>query len=355
MRFLYYIVLLFMFVSCQNEEFNSSTYEDPEQQSYDPVFLNLEIPANFPDPTYDIENNRPTQAGFELGKKLFYDGRLSSTGVISCGFCHIQDFAFTHHTHEVSHGVNGALGNRNAPPLQNMIFLESFNWDGSVDHLDAQPIVPITADVEMNETVTNVLQKLQSDPEYIDAFNSAFENGDIDTHNMLRAISQFVMMMVSGNSKYDKVMRNEGSTFTEMEAQGKAVFEQKCAACHSGALFTDQTYRNNGLPIDPQYDDEGHKIVTGQETDKYKFRVPSLRNIAVTFPYMHDGRFQQLRDVLDFYDTGVEATQNLDEQLIQENGALGIPLSEDEKDQIIAYLNTLTDDDFILDDRFSEF
>jgi len=342
-------------VSCSTEPLGDDYESIEDDNTYDPVYLDLNIPSNFPEPTYDIENNRPTQAGFELGKKLFYDGKLSSTGVISCGFCHIQEFAFTHHTHIVSHGVNGALGTRNAPPIQNMIFLESFNWDGSVEHLDSQPIVPITAEVEMNETISNVLEKLQNDPEYVSAFNRAFENGEIDTHNMLRAISQFMMMMVSGNSKYDKVMRNEGSSFTEMETQGKAVFDQKCAGCHTGGLFTDQSYRNNGLPIDPQYNDEGFKNVTGQETDKYKFRVPSLRNIAVTFPYMHDGRFQELRDVLDFYDSGVENTENLDEQLILENGELGIPLTEEEKEQIIAYLNTLTDDDFLLDERFSEF
>lgn len=355
MRFLAYILIFLLIVSCNNEEFGSSSYENMDEGDFNPVFLDLDIPSNFPEPTYEIENNRPTQAGFELGKKLFYDGGLSSTGVISCGFCHIQDFAFTHHMHNVSHGVNGALGTRNAPPLQNMIFLNSFNWDGSVGHLDAQPIVPITAEVEMNETVTNVLQKLQDDPQYVNAFNEAFENGEIDTQNMLRAISQFVMMMVSGNSKYDKVMRSEGSAFTEMESQGKAVFDQKCAGCHSGTLFTDQTYRNNGLPVNPEYNDEGRKIVTGEESDKYKFRVPSLRNIAVTSPYMHDGRFQNLRAVLDFYDTGVQNTDNLDPLLVQSGVSFGITLSETEKDQIIAYLNTLTDDNFLLDDRFSEF
>jgi cytochrome c peroxidase len=355
MRYPGYLLMLFLLYSCSNEQFNSSTYENVEDQSFDPVFLDLDLPANFPEPTYDIQNNQPTQAGFELGKKLFYDGRLSSTGVISCGFCHIQEFAFTHHTHIVSHGVNGALGTRNAPPLQNMIFLESFNWDGSVAHLDMQPVVPITAEVEMNESVSNVLLKLQNDPDYVDKFNQAFENGEIDTENMFKAISQFVMMMVSADTKYDKVMRNEGSMFTETEMQGKSVFEQKCATCHSGTLFTDQSYRNNGLPVDPEYNDEGRKKVTGEETDRYKFRVPSLRNISVTFPYMHDGRFQNLRDVLDFYDSGMDNTQNLDEQFVKEDGSFGISLTEEEKDQIIAFLNTLTDDDFLLDERFSEF
>jgi len=356
MKFLGYILVFVFLSACQNEGLDES-YQDLNGNNLaeENVFLELNIPSNFPEPTYEIDNNQPTQAGFDLGKKLFYDGRLSSTSVISCGFCHIQEFAFTHHTHIVSHGVNGALGTRNAPPLQNMIFMEDFNWDGSVSHLDAQAIVPITTDVEMNESITNVLSKLQDDDEYVQMFNSAFENDTIDTQNMFRALSQFVMMMVSGNSKYDKVERGEGSSFTEMESQGKAVFEQKCATCHAGTLLTDQTYRNNGLPIDSQYDDEGRKRVTGEETDKYKFKVPSLRNIAVTFPYMHDGRFQTLKAVLDHYDEGVVQTQNLDESFVQQNGQLGIPLTEIEKDQIIAYLNTLTDDNFLLDERFSEF
>jgi cytochrome c peroxidase len=336
--------LFLLLVSCQDDT-------DIEKQY---TYLELEIPENFPSPVYNIENNQPTQEGFDLGKKLFYDGRLSSTGVISCGFCHIQEFSFTHHTHIVSHGVNGALGTRNAQGLQNLIFMKEFNWDGSVPHLDAQPIVPITTDVEMNETISNVLEKLKADPSYVEDFEKAFDNGKIDTENMLKALSQFMMMMVSADTKYDRVMRNEGSTFTAEEQQGKTLFDSKCASCHAGVLFTDQSYRNNGLPIDPQYNDIGRKRVTGQDTDKYKFKVPSLRNIAITFPYMHDGRFATLKDVMDHYDNGMANTENLDPQFI--NGTqLGIPLSEDEKNAIIAFLKTLTDDNFLLDNRFSEF
>ncbi len=344
MRLLGIFCFLCVFLSCQ---------EDAEQEKKY-TYLDLEIPENFPLPVYDIANNRPTQEGFDLGKKLFYDGRLSSTGVISCGFCHIQEFSFTHHTHIVSHGVNGALGTRNAQGLQNLIFMKEFNWDGSVPHLDAQPIVPITTEVEMNESITNVLEKLKADPQYVEDFEKAFDNGEIDTENMLKALSQFMMMMVSADTKYDRVMRNEGSTFNTEEQQGKTLFDTKCASCHSGVLFTDQSFRNNGLPIDPQYNDIGRKRVTGQDNDLYKFKVPTLRNIAITFPYMHDGRFSTLKDVLDHYDNGVANTENIDPLFVNENG-LGIPLTENEKDLIISFLNTLTDDNFILDSRFSEF
>ena len=345
MRIFGILIVMFLLSACQDDN-------DITEKQY--TYLDLEIPENFPSPVYDIDNNRPTQEGFDLGKKLFYDGRLSSTGVISCGFCHIQEFSFTHHTHIVSHGVNGALGTRNAQGLQNLIFMEEFNWDGSVPHLDSQPIVPITTDVEMNESISSVLEKLKADQSYVEDFDNAFDNGEINTDNMLKALAQFMMMMVSAETKYDRVMRNEGSTFTPEELQGKSLFDAKCSSCHSGALFTDQSYRNNGLPIDPQYDDIGRKRVTGLESDSYKFKVPTLRNIAVTFPYMHDGRYGTLKDVLDHYDSGMEQTQNLDAQFINGNN-LGVSMTEQEKELIITYLNTLTDDDFILDERFSEF
>tara|TARA_B100000949_G_C14259907_1_gene442340 strand:+ start:405 stop:1415 length:1011 start_codon:yes stop_codon:yes gene_type:complete len=336
-------------VSCSEEDADSGYEAIVENDT-----LSIEIPDYFPEVTYNFEANPPTEKGFELGKKLFYDGKLSSDGVVSCGFCHIQDFSFTHHTHIVSHGVNGALGTRNAQPLQNMIFMNEFTWDGAAESLDAQPIIPITAEVEMNESFSNIIDKLQADEEYPRLFAEAFENGEVNTDNMLKAISQFLVLMVSADSKYDKIFKNEGSQFTAEEEAGKVLFDQKCATCHAGVLFTDQSYRNNGLPIDPEYDDEGRSRVTGLQADKYKFKVPSLRNIQITYPYMHDGRFQTLAQVLDHYDSGMVATENLD-PVFQQNENLGISLTEDEKQKIISFLETLTDDNFLLDDRFAEF
>ncbi len=349
MRLSFFLLLSLFLVSCSEEDVNSGYEAIVENDT-----LSIEIPDYFPEVTYNFEANPPTEKGFELGKKLFYDGKLSSDGVVSCGFCHIQDFSFTHHTHIVSHGVNGALGTRNAQPLQNMIFMNEFTWDGAAENLDAQPIIPITAEVEMNESFSNIIDKLQADEEYPQLFAEAFENGEVNTDNMLKAISQFLVMMVSADSKYDKILKNEGSQFTAEEEAGKVLFDQKCATCHAGVLFTDQSFRNNGLPIDPEYDDEGRSRVTGLQADKYKFKVPSLRNIQITYPYMHDGRFQTLAQVLDHYDSGMVATENLD-PVFQQNENLGISLTEDEKQKIIAFLETLTDDNFLLDDRFAEF
>lgn len=317
--------------------------------------LEFTVPSNFPEPTYNMALNPPTEKGFELGKKLFYDGKLASDGVVSCGFCHIQDFAFTHHTHIVSHGVNGALGTRNAQPLHNLAFQKEFTWDGAAAHLDLQPVIPITAEVEMNETFSNIISKLQQDPSYVTLFSQAFEDQQINTDNILKALSQFMIMMVSSNAKYDKIERNEGAVFTDSEARGFELFKTKCANCHQGTLFTDQSYRNNGLPIDPQYNDIGRKRVTGLDTDIYKFKVPNLRNIEVTFPYMHDGRFKTLPDVLDHYSDGMVNSETLDPFFKQGDTVIGIPMTDSEKEDIIAFLKTLTDDSFIADDRFSEF
>ncbi|AXT57261.1 c-type cytochrome [Aquimarina sp. MMG015] len=344
-----YIVLILLGVACGSDK-----------EDYVPINQNPEleftIPSNFPEPTYNVTLNPPTEKGFELGKKLFYDGRLSSDGVISCGFCHIQDFAFTHHTHIVSHGVNGALGTRNAQPLHNLAFMKEFTWDGAAIHLDLQPIIPITAEVEMNESFSGIIKKLEEQPEYVTLFAEAFEDQKINSENLLKALSQFMIMMISSNSKYDKIERNEGSVFTDDEAAGFELFTSKCASCHSGTLSTDQSYRNNGLPVDPEYNDIGRNRVTGLASDLHKFKVPTLRNIELTFPYMHDGRLKTLNDVLDHYSDGMVDSETIDPIFKNTDGTIiGIPMTAEEKNQIISFLKTLTDDNFVNDNRFSEF
>lgn len=317
--------------------------------------LNFEIPSNFPNTTYDLTQNPPTEQGFELGKRLFFDGRLASDGVVSCGFCHIQEFAFTHHTHITSHGVDGKIGNRNAQPLHNLAFMADFTWDGAATFLDSQFIIPITAEKEMNETIGNVLNKLREDDSYPELFANAFGDNEITTERMFKAMSQFIVMMVSANSKFDKWQRGEAVTLTEDEDAGRILFDNKCSSCHTGPLQTDQTYRNNGLPIDPEFNDIGRERVTGVTSDNRKFKVPSLRNIEITFPYMHDGRLQTLQDVLDFYTDGMVDSSTLDESLRRSDGSLGIDITQDEKLKIIEFLKTLTDNDFLLDNRFREF
>ncbi|MFV9550238.1 cytochrome-c peroxidase [Algibacter sp. PT7-4] len=325
--------------------------------TYVPVPLEVELPLNFPEIVYNLDNNQVTEAGFELGKKLFYEGKLSANNAIPCAFCHEQAFAFTHHEHTVSHGLNGGIGRRNAQPIQNLAYQSEFMWDGAATHLDLQPIIPLTSDVEMGETLSNVIAKLKADNYYKSQFEKAFENGEINSENMLKALSQFMIMMVSSNSKYDKYVRQEDNvTFNQTELDGLKTFKNKCATCHATDLFTDQSYRNTGLPVNPKIDDVGRFAIFENPNDLYKFKVPSLRNVEVSKPYMHDGRFSSLNAVLNFYSSGVvENGGDVDAVLKREDGSLGITLTEYEKESLIAFLKTLTDNEFLTDERFSEF
>ncbi len=314
------------------------------------VFKGFEVPQGFPAPTYPTQTNPVTKAGFELGKKLFYDGRLSRDGTISCGSCHISFSAFTHHGHVVSHGIEDKLGTRNAPAIQNMAWMQNYFWDGGVHNLDLVPISPIQNPVEMDETVSNVVAKIGSDSNYKKLFKDAFGSDDITGIKMMQAMSQFMVMLVSANSKYDKVIAGT-ATFSADENEGKQIFEQKCSSCHSGVLFTDQNFRNNGLA---QNSDKGRYVITLSATDEYKFKVPSLRNVGYTAPYMHDGRFFSLEEVIDHYRLGVQPSATLD-TILQQNGNTGITITNDEKSKLILFLKTLSDEDFIKNPLFAEF
>ncbi|MVO09270.1 c-type cytochrome [Flavobacterium sp. TP390] len=339
------VAVLLLFVSCSSDK----------EAEYQNIPINYQVPSNFPPLVYTMEYNPLTEKGFELGKKIFYDGRLASDGVVACGFCHIQENAFTHHGHTFSHGVGEGIGTRNAPPIQNMAYQTQFFWDGAANHIELLSMNPISNEVEMNGNIVDIITMMQNDSEYKKLYQQAFENGAINSENMLKALAQFMTMLTSSNSRFDKYRRNEqGGVLTSEELEGYALFNQKCASCHATDIFTDNSFRNNGLSINPQIQDNGRYRVTEQEEDRYTFKVPSLRNIEKTAPYMHDGRFFTLEAVLDHYANGVVNTQNLDASLNQ-NGVLGIPLTNDEKVKIIAFLKTLTDNEFLTNTRFAEF
>ncbi|RYZ38395.1 MAG: c-type cytochrome [Sphingobacteriales bacterium] len=327
----------------------------PDENSYTDIPLELTRPSNFPDPEYNLSRNMPTQAGFELGKKLFYDGRLSRDGTISCGFCHIQQDAFTHHGHSLSHGIDNMVGLRNTPAIQNMAYQRAFMWDGAADHLDLQPIIPLTSELEMDGRFPDIVAMLQGDDDYHSLFARAFPDQPIDSEHLLKALSQFMVMMESTNSKFDKFRRGEsGGGLSASESAGYQTFLNKCSGCHATDLQSDQSFRNNGLAFNQVLGDRGRMEVTGLEQDRQKFRVPSLRNVAKTAPYMHDGRFYSLEAVLNHYASGVQDSPNLDSALRTGN-TVGISLSQAEKTNIIAFLQTLTDVEFLSDRRFSEY
>ena len=341
---LFLMVAVGFLVSCDNLE---------DENGYQPIeFIQ---PANFPELVYNFKNNELTENGFQLGKKLFYEGRLSSDGIVSCGFCHIQEDAFTHHGHTFSHGVGESIGTRNTPALQNLGFQTSFMFDGVVEHLDLQSIIPFTSPIEMDGNFTKAIEMMKADKLYPKLFQKAFPNGKIDSENMLKALGQFMVSLVSSTSRFDKYQRNEsGGELSETELQGYQLFQQKCASCHATSLFTDHSFRNNGLPIDPKINDVGRFRVTEKTEDNYKFKVPSLRNIEKTAPYMHDGRLLTLEAVLNHYSSGIVDSETLD-PLLKKEGKMGIELSSEEKTKIIAFLKTLTDDAFLTNKRFAEF
>ncbi len=335
------LVLMGGWVGCQREP-------APAQVSYA-----VTAPAHFPAPVYQFDNNPVTKEGFQLGRMLFYEPGLSSDGKVSCGSCHRQAFAFADHSHDLSHGVGEQLGHRNTPGMANLIFQPEFFWDGGAKHIEVTPLNALTNPVEMNETLENVLRKLQSLPAYRSGFKAAFGKDTINSQLFFRALAQFTGAMVSANSRYDHYLRKEnGVVFTEREKEGLALFKAKCAACHATNLFTDHSYRNNGLDVNFTRD-AGRETITGEASDRGKFKVPSLRNVALTAPYMHDGRFRTLEKVLDHYASGVRDSPTLD-PLLESDGQLGIALTEDEKSKLIAFLHTLTDMQFTTDKRFSD-
>lgn len=312
------------------------------------------IPSNFPPIVYDLSANPVTPDGFALGKKLFYDPILSRDNTIACADCHVSYSAFTHPDHPTSHGIDNLFGKRNALPIQNMAWYKTFFWDGGVPHMDMISLNPIQNPVEMDEDPARVLEKLRNDVAYPGMFRAAFGSEEVNTARFLMAMSQFMAAIVSANSRYDKYVRNEpGGTLSAEELAGLEVFKAKCQSCHATDLFTDQTFRNNGILSDFTLD-KGRFEISSLPEDIGKFKVPSLRNIEVTDPYMHNGKFKTLESVLEHYAQGVKDTPTLDPLLRQADGTLGIPLSASEKTQILAFLKTLTDEEFLRDERFAQ-
>ena len=312
--------------------------------------LAFTVPAGFPSPVYKFEQNNPlTKEGFELGRKLFYDGILSKDGNFPCSSCHQQFASFSTFDHDLSHGFNNQFTTRNAPALYNLVWMKELQWDGGINNLEVQPLAPLTASNEMAEDINNVIGKLKKDATYTRMFTAAFGQGDINSQKMLKAITQFIGSMVSADSRYDKVKRGE-ATFNAAEQTGYTLFqEKKCAVCHREPLFTDFSYRNTGLPLSRSLKDYGRMHITGKKEDSLKFKVPSLRNVYLSFPYGHDGRFYSIDDVLNHYSTGVQASSTVD-SLVRNK----IPLSKEEKYYIKTFLSTLTDSSFINNKRFSQ-
>ncbi len=353
-RFLPLICLLIVFGACKDDKQDPKVEGDLTDVLYAPVPYVPEIPASFP-PLEVPEDNPLTEEGVQLGRRLFYDPILSADQTVSCASCHPIFSSFADPT-RFSFGVNGTQGNRQGMALINAGFYQNgLFWDGRVMTLEEQALLPVEDPLELHEDWDNVVEKIKNHPDYPERFRKAFgiENvNDITKELAVKAIAQFERIIISGgNSKYDQVLRNE-AFFTEEELNGFDMFfdisadipDAECGHCHNGPLLSTNEYFNNGLDniTDLEnFPDKGRGLVTQRLFDNGKFRAPTLRNIQMTPPYMHDGRFSTLEEVIEHYNSGGHYAPNLD-PLIRPLG-----LTEQEKSDLVAFLKTLTDTNFL--------
>jgi len=344
------IALLVAITACEPDE----KVIDPGSSVGEPQPYILETPAGFPDMDIPIDNPL-TVEGVALGKKLFFDPILSLDNKQSCGSCHNQDFGFTDNGNATSEGVEGILGDRNAMAIINLGWDRHFFWDGRSLTLEEQAFEPVPNPIEMNISWPDALEKLNASDEYLALFKAAFGVTAIDSTNVVNAIAQFERTVISADSKYDKVRRGQAQ-LNALEREGEAIFFSEkgdCFHCHNFPFFTSGDFHNNGLQ--QVLLDVGRAGVTNNPLDQGKFKAPTLRNIAVTGPYMHDGRFETLEEVIDFYNSDVnQNSPTVDPLMLKSNrpgGDLG--LTPYEKEALVAFLNTLTDSTFLKDPAFS--
>lgn len=353
-----YLLLFFIgltvFLSCRKDKVN-----------YSPSPYVLEIPSHFPDMLIPADNPM-TVEGVALGRKLFYEKKLSGDNTISCASCHSAENAFTD-PKKYSVGINGQEGNRNSMALINLGWQNFFFWDGRAKSLEEQILEPIPNPIEMHQTWKDAISKLNSDVNYRNMFFKAFGEEGIDSTKVSKAIAQFLRTMISGSSKYDVMYKYENSLAIPANEQAilmsvspeewagydlfKSLNGADCFHCHNGPLMQVKKFSNNGL--DALFDDLGRGLVTGNSNDNGKFKVPTLRNIALTGPYMHDGRFGTLEEVIEHYSSGIQQSSTID-PLIEYAFQGGVQLDAQEKALLKKFLETLTDYSFINNPNFQE-
>ncbi|MFN0189270.1 MAG: cytochrome-c peroxidase [Bacteroidia bacterium] len=302
---------------------------------------NFLYPPSWPKPVYNFSKNPIEKNKVNLGRVLFYDPILSENNSISCESCHSPYSAFTHIDHALSHGIYDSIGTRNSPALMNLAWKKSFMWDGAINNLDMQALAPITHPLEMGSSIKNVVTKLQASKKYRQLYFHAYGDSIPTGEKTLKAISQFLLTLVSANSKYDKVIRGD-EKFSLQEKNGYALFQKNCSSCHREPLFTNDEFANNGLSENSVLNDRGRMNITLDSMDAFQFKIPTLRNIEYTFPYMHDGRFKKLSEVLNHYTTGIIQSKTLAPELKEK-----IKITENEKVDLISFLLTLSDKEFV--------
>ena len=335
---------------------------DPVEEPavFDPTLATVNL-RDFPDPDFPADN-KPTVQGVMLGRMLFYEKLLSKDGSQACADCHRQPDGFSDSL-QFSVGVEKMNGKRQAMPVMNLAWHKNgMFWDGRAPLVRDQALKPIQDPLEMSESLANVVAKLQAEKKYRDQFIRAFGNDTITSDKIGRAIEQFEFTMISNNSKYDQFKRGE-ATLTDSEERGRGLFftefdpsgvkkGAECFHCHATFNFTNDEYMNNGLDAAADQKDEGRMKVTLDPADKAKFKTPTLRNIARTAPYMHDGRFKTLEEVVDHYNIGVKDSPTADFLLQYNLQPGGLGLSAQDKADLVAFLKTLTDTEFLANPAF---
>ena len=316
-----------------------------EDNNFNSNSINVQFP-----PLPVASDNPLTNEGKQLGRMLFYEKKLSRNNTVACASCHHQELAFSD-SNTVSFGVDSITGTRQAMALFNLAYSKSgFFWDGRADVLRHQSLLPIENEMELDETLANVITKLSNEQIYLDQFNLVFGNNEITEDKIGLALEQFLTSMVSKNSRYDQFSRDEIG-LTTSELKGEQLYSDKgCDNCHSGFNFDaqDNIFLNNGLDATNDFSDLGRALVTNLNRDKAKFKSPSLRNIAVSAPYMHDGRFSTLEEVLNHYSFQVKESTTVDGSVVG-----GFELTLSEQADLIAFLETLTDEEFLSNNAFS--
>jgi len=311
--------------------------------------VSLEIPAHLPAISWP-QDNPPSPAGVALGKKLFHDKRLSRNNAISCASCHSAEYAMSD-PRQFSIGENGQVGTRNAMPLFNLAWKPSFFWDGRATTLRQQVLMPITDHLEMNTTLPEVIDQLG---DLKKDFAKAFGDEAITSDRMALALEQFLLTLISADSPMDHTL-TKNHTLTEPESRGMTLFFTEsdpgrgikgadCFHCHGGANFTNNTFLNNGLDTIETLIDKGRERVNGQSADRGKFMTPSLRNVALTAPYMHDGRFATLEEVVAHYNQAIKRSETLDPNLAKHLRSGGLNLSTEDQAALVSFLKALTDE-----------
>lgn len=329
-------------VSCEKDIAANNSLIDNRDN---PRPYHLKVPPGFPDYFLEDENSL-TYEGVALGRKLFFDPRLSRNGNVSCASCHLVEDAFSD-PRAKSIGTNNTPTGFHSMPIFNIAWMNEFFWDGRAKSREEQALLPVTNPLEMDLTWPEAVDRISADEDYLEMFEKAFGTQKIDSMLVVKAMVQYEMTLVSSKSRFDREWRNEIG-FTDKEAAGKVIFESEagdCWHCHGTILATDNDFHNNGL--DAQADLEPGLFGSTQNQEDFgKFKTPSLRNLAFTAPYMHDGRFQTLEEVIEFYSTGVNHYDGVD-ALMKKSEQGGLQLTAEQKDQLIAYLMTMTDSSFV--------